>query len=122
MPAAPASQTPPSFESLSVEEFARLLADPPTVLQLIDVRESIELEYAHLDGFEHLPLSAYAAWSEQIRDRFDPAAETIVMCHHGIRSAQMCQWLASQGFSQVKNLTGGIDAYSLLIDPNVPRY
>ncbi|NJL86516.1 MAG: rhodanese-related sulfurtransferase [Leptolyngbyaceae cyanobacterium SM1_1_3] len=81
-------------------------------LQLIDVREANELAIARLEGFEHLPLSQFKQWAEQIQARFDPSAETIVMCHHGMRSAQMCQWLIAQGFTQVKNLTGGIDAYA----------
>lgn len=110
------------FQPISVEEFVQLLADPPANLQLIDVREPRELEMAHLEGFENLPLSEYGDWSGQICDRFNPEAETVVMCHHGMRSAQMCQWLASQGFTNVKNLTGGIDAYAALIDPSIPRY
>jgi rhodanese-related sulfurtransferase len=110
------------FQPISVEEFVQLLADPPANLQLIDVREPRELEMAHLEGFENLPLSEYGDWSAQICDRFNPEAETVVMCHHGMRSAQMCQWLASQGFTNVKNLTGGIDAYAVLIDPSIPRY
>ncbi len=48
--------------------------------------------------------------------------ETLVLCHHGIRSAQMCQWLVDQGFTNVKNIMGGIDAYSILVDPSVPQY
>jgi rhodanese-related sulfurtransferase len=94
-------------------------ADP---LQLIDVREPAELELAALPRFEVLPLSEYADWSGQILQRFDPACETIVMCHHGMRSAQMCQWLQSQGFQNVKNLMGGIDAYAVRVDPSVGRY
>ncbi|MHC5832212.1 MAG: rhodanese-like domain-containing protein, partial [Nostoc sp.] len=42
--------------------------------------------------------------------------------HHGIRSAQMCQWLIAQGFTNVQNISGGIDAYSLLVDPSIPQY
>jgi rhodanese-related sulfurtransferase len=53
---------------------------------------------------------------------FRSQAETLVICHHGIRSLQMCQWLQSQGFTNVKNINGGIDAYSLLVDSNIPRY
>jgi len=45
-----------------------------------------------------------------------------VLCHHGIRSGQMCQWLRSQGFTAVRNITGGIDAYSQQVDASVPRY
>jgi rhodanese-related sulfurtransferase len=44
------------------------------------------------------------------------------MCHHGMRSAQMCQWLTQQGFTNVKNIVGGIDAYSVGVDSSIPRY
>ncbi|MEM6425654.1 MAG: rhodanese-like domain-containing protein [Cyanobacteria bacterium P01_D01_bin.128] len=91
-------------------------------LQLIDVREPQELAIASVDGFDNLPLSEYAEWADTIAVRFDPEVETIVMCHHGMRSAQMCQWLIAQGFTQVKNLVGGIDSYSVVVDPSVPRY
>ena len=107
---------------ISVEQLAMRLAESPEGLQLIDVREDQEVAIAHLEGFEHLPLSEFAEWSEQIPTRFDPDAETLVLCHHGVRSAQMCQWLMTQGFTNVKNIVGGIDAYSLMVDPSVPRY
>lgn len=111
-----------SITQISVEELALRLADKDKNLQLIDVRELEEVAIAYLEGFEVLPLSQYEAWSQQIKNRFNPDAETLVMCHHGIRSAQMCQWLRNQGFTNVKNIAGGIDAYSLLVDPNLPRY
>jgi rhodanese-related sulfurtransferase len=107
---------------ISVEQLAMRLAESPEGLQLIDVREDQEVVIAHLEGFEHLPLSEFAEWSEQIPTRFDPDAETLVLCHHGSRSAQMCQWLLTQGFTNVKNVEGGIDAYSLVIDPSIPQY
>jgi rhodanese-related sulfurtransferase len=47
---------------------------------------------------------------------------SIVICHHGIRSAQLCQWLAMKGFSNVQNVMGGIDAYSRMVDPTINRY
>ncbi|MGP1373354.1 MAG: rhodanese-like domain-containing protein [Almyronema sp.] len=106
---------------IEVETLAQRLAAAED-LQLIDVREADELAIARLDGFDHLALSDFSQWAEQIQTRYDPEAETIVMCHHGFRSAQMCQWLISQGFTQVKNLVGGIDAYSCRVDPTVPRY
>jgi rhodanese-related sulfurtransferase len=111
------------FSQLSVEELAQMLSsDAKEQLQLIDVREPNEVAIAQIDGFEVLPLSKFADWADSIPVRFDPQAETIVMCHHGIRSAQMCQWLSRQGFTNLKNLAGGIDAYSALVDPSVPRY
>lgn len=110
------------MSQISVEELASRLAGSKEGLQLLDVREPEEVEIAHLEGFENLPLSEFAEWSGEIQNRFDPHAETLVICHHGIRSAQMCQWLIAQGFTNVKNVTGGIDAYSLLVDREIPRY
>jgi rhodanese-related sulfurtransferase len=91
-------------------------------LQLVDVRESMELEIAHLPGFQMFSLSEFPIWSENITDSLDPHKETLVLCHHGVRSSQMCQWLVTQGFTQVKNIVGGIDAYASTVDPSVPRY
>lgn len=110
-----------SIAQISVEELAQLLKLGSTELQLIDVREVEEVAKARIEGFEILPLSQFADWADSI-DRFDLHVETLVMCHHGIRSAQMCQWLTSQGFTNVKNVAGGIDAYSLLVDPTIPQY
>jgi rhodanese-related sulfurtransferase len=106
---------------ISVEELAERLAAGDR-LQLIDVREPEELAIASLSQFQNLPLSQFAQWSGQIQAHLNPTTETIVMCHHGMRSAQMCHWLINQGFTNVKNLSGGIDAYSTAVDPTVPRY
>ncbi len=105
-----------------VETLAQQLATNPDTIQLIDVREPHELEVASVPNFVNLPLSQFPTWSGTIHAQFDHEAETVVMCHLGMRSAQMCQWLISQGFTNVKNLAGGIDAYSRRIDPTVPLY
>ncbi|MBD2083722.1 rhodanese-like domain-containing protein [Trichocoleus sp. ST-U3] len=107
---------------ISVEELASRLADSPESLQLVDVREPQEVAIASIEGFENLPLSEFADWADQIHTQFDPHAETLVLCHHGIRSAQMCQWLQMQGFTNVKNIAGGIDAYSIRVDPTISQY
>jgi len=107
---------------ISVEQLAERIAESADSLQLIDVRETQEIAIAHIDGFEVLPLSEFTEWSPQIPTRFDSETETLVLCHHGMRSAKMCQWLMSQGFTNVKNVVGGIDAYSLLVDESIPRY
>lgn len=98
------------------------MAEDGDQLQLIDVREPEELALASLESFTNLPLSQFSDWSEEIHTRFDPQAETIVLCHHGVRSGQMCHWLLNQGFTQVKNVTGGIEAYALRVDETIPRY
>jgi rhodanese-related sulfurtransferase len=110
------------YESLSVEEFAQRRVATDDDLQLIDVREPVEVEIASVDGFVNLPLSEFANWSGAIHSQFEVDKETVVMCHHGVRSAQMCMWLAQQGFTNLKNLTGGIDAYSSTVDSSIPRY
>jgi rhodanese-related sulfurtransferase len=111
-----------SIPSINVEQLAQVIAERGESIQLIDVREPHEVEMAYVEGFFVLPLSEFVEWSEDLKTHLNPEVETIVMCHHGIRSAQMCQWLFSVGFTDVKNVTGGIDAYSLVVDPTIPRY
>lgn len=111
---------------ISVMELWQILHNmtPETALdfQLVDVRESMEVEIAHLPGFQVFSLSEFPVWSESITTSLDPHKETLVLCHHGVRSSQMCQWLVTQGFTQVKNIVGGIDAYSSAVDRSVPKY
>jgi rhodanese-related sulfurtransferase len=111
-----------SIPEITVHDLATRLREEPSTLQLIDVREPEEVAIARVEGFVVLPLSQYTAWSPTISTRFDPSAETLVLCHHGVRSFQMCRWLQDRGFTNVKNIVGGIDAYALLVDPHVPRY
>ncbi|ELS04209.1 Rhodanese-related sulfurtransferase [Xenococcus sp. PCC 7305] len=111
-----------SIPEISVTELAQLMADQETPRQFIDVREPGEVAIASIPEFQVLPLSQFAEWGGAISTRFDLETETIVLCHYGMRSAQMCQWLISQGFSNVKNVSGGINSYSVMIDPNVPKY
>lgn len=87
-------------------------------LLLIDVREPIEYEMARIEGARLLPLSVFQEWAETL----DAEAEIVVMCHHGIRSAQVCSFLAGQGFTNLSNLAGGIDRWSREVDPKVPLY
>jgi rhodanese-related sulfurtransferase len=111
-----------SFTEITVTELATKLNNLDRQYQFVDVREPQELAVVSLPGFINLPLSEYADWSPAIYTRLDKDTETIVLCHHGMRSAQMCQWLISQGFTQVSNIIGGIDAYSHHVDPDLPRY
>ena len=107
---------------ITVDELAERLTSGDPDIQFVDVREPEELAIASIEGFVNLPLSQFAEWGNQIPTRFNPHAETLVLCHHGIRSAQMCQWLVAQGFTNVKNIAGGIDAYSTLVNPSIPHY
>ena len=111
------------FGQITVGELGRKLAETNAdKLQLVDVREPYEIELAALPGFVAFPLSEFAQWCGDIDDRLLSDTETLVLCHHGVRSAQMCHWLSDRGFNNVKNIVGGIDAYSILVDRTIPRY
>ena len=110
------------ISQINVEELAQRLTSGDPDIQLVDVREPQELAIASIEGFVNLPLSQFPEWGDQVPNLFNPQAETLVLCHHGIRSAQMCQWLIAQGFTNVQNISGGIDAYSVLVDHSIPQY
>ena len=85
---------------------------------LLDVREVSEFEIARIEGGVHIPM-------HQIPERIselDKDQTIIVMCHHGIRSQQVAEYLVHYGFLSVFNLSGGIDAWSCECDKTVPRY
>ncbi|MDS3859862.1 rhodanese-like domain-containing protein [Thermosynechococcaceae cyanobacterium BACA0444] len=110
------------LEAVTVQDLEQQLASGNPVVQLVDVREPAELEIVAIPGFINLPLSQFEQWQTQISEILDPAKETWALCHHGIRSAQFCHWLKQQGYSHVKNITGGIDAYVDEIQPTWPHY
>lgn len=85
---------------------------------LLDVREPHEFKYASIAGSLSIPLNQLPASLEQL----DKAREIVVICHHGMRSQQAANYLVHAGFSQVANVTGGIDAWSCDCDSSVPRY
>ena len=87
-------------------------------LSLIDVREPIEFEIARIEGADLLPMSRLNEWIGLLHSD----EEIVVICHHGIRSAQVCSYLVQMGFEKIYNLTGGIDAWSSEVDSSVPRY
>lgn len=87
--------------------------------KLVDVREVDEHKICHIEGSVLIPLSQFQAkYSELLK----PAEEIVVHCHHGGRSQKACEFLASQGFTNISNLSGGIHEWSQKIDPKVPTY
>ena len=85
---------------------------------LLDVRQSEELEIAHIHGAIHIPLAELPARLSEL----DPERPIVALCHHGVRSEMAGRQLERNGFAHVAHLTGGIDAWSRVIDPSVPRY
>jgi len=87
-------------------------------LVLVDVREPWEQEICRIEGARLVPLGALAANVNTLPD----VDEVICYCHHGMRSLDAAAWLRFQGFEKAKSLAGGIERWSLEVDPNVPRY
>jgi rhodanese-related sulfurtransferase len=87
-------------------------------LIVIDVREPEEIAIAKFPNAVHVPMGEVPSRVTEL----DPDKETVVVCHHGIRSAQVAMYLARMGFERVLNLSGGIDAWALEADPATPRY
>jgi rhodanese-related sulfurtransferase len=89
-------------------------------IRLIDCREEDEFAICKIAGAELVPLSRFAAEaSQKILQETRPI---VVYCHHGMRSLQATHFLRSRGVEQVWSLKGGIDLWSTMIDPLVPRY
>jgi rhodanese-related sulfurtransferase len=90
-------------------------------LHLIDVREPYEHMQARIEPSELIPMRSVPGELQSLEARSD-TADLIVFCHHGVRSLNVVLWLREQGIESCQSMTGGIDAWSLHIDPSVPRY
>ena len=102
---------------ISVTELKRM-HDENEPFMLLDVREDDEIATASLDFARHIPMANVPERLTSLpKDR-----PIIVMCHGGTRSGRVAKYLRENGFPDVANLTGGIDAWSVEIDPGVPRY
>jgi len=103
---------------VTAEELSREMQQKGPELVLIDVREPHEWEIAHIDGARLIPLG-------QLPERLgelDGHAEIVAHCHHGVRSMKALQLLKGAGFSRVRSLAGGIDAWADRIEVGMPRY
>ena len=110
------SAAPAQVRQITASELKAML-DAGTLLELVDVRTEWEQEAARIPGFRLLDQS-YGDYILGL-DRDTPV---VFQCHHGIRSQAAAEYCAHQGFKNVYNLVGGIDAWSLTVDPSVPRY
>ncbi|MDH5408873.1 MAG: rhodanese-like domain-containing protein [Gammaproteobacteria bacterium] len=85
---------------------------------LLDVRETWEFERCHIEGSILISMG-------QIRDKMselDPERETVIICHHGIRSRQVAYYLEQYGFTNLINLDGGVEHWARDVDPSMNRY
>jgi adenylyltransferase/sulfurtransferase len=104
-------------EELSPQELkARLDARRPVVL--VDVRDGWEVALCRLPHAVHIPMEEIELRAEEL----DPREETVVYCHHGVRSAAVADYLRRLGFARVWNLAGGIDEWARTVDASMRRY
>ena len=85
---------------------------------LLDVREAWEFRFCHIENSLELPMGSVPTRYVEL----EPERETVVICHHGMRSQQVAVFLEGRGFENLVNLTGGVDAWAALVDPAMPRY
>lgn len=104
------------MKQITPSELKTMLASEPPLL--LDVREDWEYAAAHLPGSLHIPM----AQIPQRHAELDKTRPTVVICHHGMRSQQVADFLEKKGATDIGNLAGGLDAWSIEIDPGLPRY
>lgn len=112
-------------KEISVAEAGKLKQEDASVV-FMDVREQIEYQRARIDhpNLHLVPITMLAsrgisALPDQVLDK---SKKIVVFCHHGLRSSQVVAWLEQQGWQNVLNMSGGIDAYARYVDPEVGRY
>lgn len=104
---------------LSPQQLADWLNDPQRAQPvLLDVRQPAEFDICRIEGAQLMPMRVVPARFMDL----DRQAETVVICHHGARSFQVAAFLEAQGFERVHNLTGGVDAWRLEVDPAMRAY
>jgi monothiol glutaredoxin len=105
-----------SIRQITALELKAML-DAGTPLELLDVRTEAERVIARIEGARHLDQAAVDHLESLPRDTL-----LVFQCHHGIRSQSAARHFVAQGFTNVCNLAGGIEAWSETVDPTVRRY
>jgi len=107
------------MQQMTAPELAAWLADSSREQPLLlDVREGWEFETCHIAGSTLIPMHLIPVRVSEIDDE----REIVCICHHGARSMQVAAFLERNGFSNVTNLTGGVHAWAVQVDPSMPKY
>ncbi len=109
------------MQDITAKSLADKLASgqPPLV---VDVREPWECEIARFAGALEIPMNTVPGRLDELRGRLGPDTELAILCHSGVRSRHVAQFLEHHGIAGVLNVAGGIDAWSCDVDPSIPRY
>lgn len=106
------------MRELTAKELKAYLDASQTQPLLLDVRETWEFDRCHIDGAVLIPMRQIAEAVASL----DPGQETVVICHHGIRSRYVARFLEQTGFKNVVNLAGGVDAWARDVDKTMAVY
>ncbi len=108
------------MQTITPEQLQTLLSQTPVEQHplLLDVREPFEHEICHINNSTLIPMGEI----QQRLQELDEEQAIVVICHHGMRSMQVALFLENNGFSDITNLTGGIDAWATQVEPAMPRY
>ena len=106
------------MQQITAVELNQRLQAGASLPLLLDVREPHEFGHCRIEGSINMPMSqVFSDYS-----KLDPLQETIVICHHGIRSLQIANFLLSHGFLEIANLTGGVAAWASQVDRSMATY
>lgn len=103
---------------MSAQDLSKYLQNNDGTTLLLDVREPWEYETCHIIGSVLVPMRQIPTAVNEL----DPDQETVVICHHGIRSRAVAAYLAKLDFSRIINLSGGIDQWAKQVDSSMPTY
>ncbi len=107
------------MQHMTAPELAARLADQAAEQPLLlDVRENWEFETCHIAGSTQIPMHLVPIRAGELPDD----REIVCICHHGARSMQVAAFLERNGFDNVTNLTGGVHAWAVQVDPSMPKY
>lgn len=106
------------MRELNARQLRDYLADTDSSPLLLDVREPWEFQICHIEGSQLIPMGQLAT----AMNALDKQRETVVICHHGVRSRQVAMYLDYQGFSNIINLAGGVDGWARDVDLQMPTY
>lgn len=107
------------MKQISAPELSAWLSDAAREKPvLLDVREPWEYQAAHIEGSTLIPMDQVPSRQQEL----DPDGHIVVVCHHGVRSLNVTNWLRQQGFEKAQSMRGGIDAWSRRVDAKVPMY
>ena len=105
------------MESISPEQLKERL-DAGLHPKLLDVREPWEFEICRIEGSDNIPMAELGNHIGEL----EPGSDIVVICHHGTRSRQVAEYMASLGFTRIANLEGGVNAWAQEIDDDMQQY